>query len=203
VKDELRFLPIGIIVTSAVLVVAGLALAVIATPALVLRGGASLSTFGVVLVATEQLAPGLLLLIVKGAAGLALSALGVGVGLLHEPSRRGTIAFLAVFGVLVPLTLSPRMDRIDTVFIVLLRVVLVVGSVAVVWYLTRSTTLQIFAEGGLLARHVYRYCPICGTRGGVETEFECSHCQGALLDRYETDDGLVFARPAQAEDEAA
>ena len=194
-SEEQRFLPPGLIVVSAALIVGGLALSVIATPALVIRGGLKVSFFGSVLFETAKLVPGIFGLIFKGLLGFSLVGMAIGLLTLHEPSRRGVIAFLVILGILVPLLLSFELDRIDLVFVKLLRLVLFSVSSVCVFYLTRERIVRVFADGGLSAQLVYRYCPICSTRGIDEEQDSCPHCDGDLLDRYETDCGLVFARP--------
>ena len=193
-SEEQRFLPAGLIVVSAMLVVGGLAFSVIATPALVIRGGLKVSFFGAVLFETTKLVPGIFGLAFKALLGFSLVGMAIGLLRLHEPSRRGVIAFLVIIGILIPLLLSFELDRIDQVFVKILRLAMFTISSICVYYLTRERIVQVFVNGGLSAHLVYRYCPICSTRGIDEGLDSCPHCEGDLLDRYETDCGLVFAR---------
>ncbi len=200
---EQRFLPAGLIIVSAILIVGGLAFAVIATPALQIRGGSTISILSKTLYQTDQLSPGIFVLSLKGMLGLILSAMAVGLLFLHEPSRRGVIAFLVIFGLLLPAVISMEFARIDLVFVRILRLASITLSMICIIYLTRASTNEVFAQGGLRAHHVYRYCPICSTRGLDEGESSCPHCEAELLDRYETDCGLVFAKPVAAKTEGA
>ena len=194
-SEEQRFLPAGLIVVSAMLVVGGLAFSVIATPVLVIRGGLKISFFGSVLFEMTKLVPGFLGLAIKGILGLSLVGMAIGLLRLHEPSRRGVIAFLVVFGIIIPLLFSFELDRIDLIFVRLLRSVMFVSSSACIFYLTRARMVEVFANNGLPVHLVYRYCPICATRGIEQDKSCCPHCEADLLDRYETDCGLVFAKP--------
>jgi hypothetical protein len=195
--EDARFLPPGVVVVALTVAVFGMLVAIMASPVLGIRGGATISVFGLVVYETAEGSLGPLFLGCKGLVGISFIVAAVGLLRLRAEARAFLVLALSVVGIGVPLVTSVHAARIDTIFLNLFRVASILVSSACTYYLTLAGTERCFAEGGAHGSWSYRYCPICGARGPAETA-TCRDCETGLLDCYRTDDGMVFARPVAA-----
>lgn len=191
--DRTKFLPPGIMVSAFLLGVAGVVLAIAASPVLVARGGGSVSIFGVVVYETTADYFGGPILAAKVLAGILVLWHAVLLARLDEGARRRVVALTMLLGVLAPLVVCPEMRRIDSIFIRIIRLSVILVSMGVVGYLTRPRIVEAFRDGGLAGRLAFRYCPVCGVRA-AEGAASCEECDVPLLERYELDGGIVLAR---------
>lgn len=197
--DRTRFLPPGIMVSAFLLGVAGVVLAIAASPVLVARGGGSVSVLGFLVYETTADYFGGPILAAKVLGGILILWHAVLLAQLDEGARRRVVALAAVFGVVAPLVISPEMRRIDSIFITVIRLVIILVSAGFVGYLTRPRIVEAFREGGLEGQLAFRYCPVCGVRA-TDGASSCEECEVPLLERYELDGGVVLARADEGSD---
>jgi hypothetical protein len=92
--------------------------------------------------------------------------------------------------------LSASSPRIEPFFVALLRVTVFATAAGLLCYLTRPSVVEAIGAGGVLGTRRYRYCPICGARDFDQTQDRCPSCDDTLLDRFDTEGGLVFGQRA-------
>ena len=192
-KEVKKFLPAGLIVAVAILLFGSVVLMLMATPVLFLRGGFSISIFGLTLYQCGKAGPSIVFLVLKGLLSIALFFSSLGLLYYREEARRVVSALLLTVGVFAPIVLSFDFHSIDAVFVTIMKAITIMVSLGILYYLFRPKSLEIFQEKGIAAEYSYTYCPICASRGHSRDSLRCPDCAGALLRRYDTDDGWVFA----------
>ena len=160
------------------LLLAGIGVAVIATPALKLPGIAGLP------------AP---IHIAKVLLGLWISSTGVGLLAMRSWARPTALLFLALGGIVLPLY-PWRTEFVDWEFLLMLRAMLVLVSTIAVAYLFRPSIVAAFRDGGVPVISEGFYCAACNSSHGETRPPECPHCGGPTFELLRSPSGVAYAR---------
>jgi len=197
-ENKNKLVPPGIMVCAALLVFGGLAMAVIGTSAIQLKGQFSLSFIsGLQLFETIDLKSENVFLAVKGLLAIMMIVLGIGLATCKKESRISTITLLFFCGILFPVLISIDMKRIDFEFIYVFRFTITAISAGIIYYLTRKSTIDCFYSGGVPTTLISTYCPICELTTDDENCYLCPDCECEMSHLYEADTGYTFASPLE------
>ncbi len=162
---------------AAVLVAAGVGVALVGTGALRLPGGRTLP---------------LGLQLAKGILALTLGLAGGGLFLL-VPSARPAARLVFAAGVVLPLYpwSSPH---VDWEFMVLVRFLVSLTSGIAYLYLGRPSIVWAYAHGGVPVVHEGWYCASCNAPSEKPQPEGCRQCQGPVLELLRSPGGVAYAR---------
>lgn len=192
------FLPAGVVLTSGFLIVGGLAMAIIGTSIIALKGDITLALLnGFELFKTSSLKTHYGALAVKALIGLFMCIAGARLLTCQKDSVSPAITMLSMTGVLFPVFISVKMTRIDFEFIYVFRGALTILSLGFLYYLSRPETKLAVEQGGVTADLKDTFCPLCELSVKDATCEKCPECETKLSHLYETHDGFNFAVPVE------